>query len=48
MKNELFLEGIPEDAKKEISMLYNLGIGIEELEYLIKIKFKENINSNPS
>ncbi len=40
----LFLEGISQDAKEEISLLYNLGIEIEELEYLIKIKFKESFN----
>lgn len=40
----LFLEGIPQDAKEEISLLYNLGVEIEELEYLIKIKFKESFN----
>lgn len=40
----LFLEGIPQDAKEEISLLYNLGIEIEELEYLIRIKFKESFN----
>lgn len=40
----LFLEGIPQEAKDEISLLYNLGIEIEELEYLIRIKFKESFN----
>jgi len=39
----LFLEGISEDAKEEISILYNLGVEIEELEYLIRIKFRENL-----
>jgi len=47
MKKKLFLEGISEDAKEEIYMLYDIGIGIEELEYLIKVKFEENINSKP-
>ncbi len=47
MKN-LFLEGIPQDAKEEIFLLYNLGVGIEELEYLIRIKFKENLYLDPS
>ena len=42
MRN-LFLEGIPQDAKEEISLLYKLGVEIEELEYLIRIKFKENL-----
>ena len=40
----LFLEGIPQDAKEEISLLYNLGIEIEDIEDLIKIKFKESFN----
>jgi len=40
----LFLEGIPQDAKEEISLLYNLGVEIEELEYLIRIKFRESFN----
>ena len=37
----LFLEGISQDAKEEISLLYSLGVEIEDLEYLIKIKFRE-------
>ena len=44
----LFLEGIPQDAKEEISILYNLGVEIEELEYLIRIKFRENLYLNSS
>ncbi len=40
----LFLEGIPQNVKEEIFLLYNLGIEIEELEYLIRIKFKESFN----
>lgn len=40
----LFLEGIPQDAKEEIFLLYNLGVGIEELEYLIRIKLRESFN----
>lgn len=47
MKN-LFLEGIPQNAKEEISLLYNLGVEIEELEYLIRIKFKESLSLNSS
>ena len=42
----LFLEGIPQDVKEEISILYNLGVEIDELEYLIRIKFRENLNLN--
>ncbi len=44
----LFLEGISEDAKEEISLLYSLGVGIEEIEYLIWIKFRKNLNLNSS
>ncbi len=40
----LFLEGIPQDVKEEISLLYNLGVEIEDIEYLIRIKFKESFN----
>jgi len=44
----LFLEGISQDAKEEISLLYNLGVKIEDIEYLIRIKFKENFNLESS
>ncbi|MBA7597101.1 hypothetical protein ES703_04096 [subsurface metagenome] len=40
----LFLEGIPQDAKEEIFLLYNLGVGIEDIEYLIRIKLRESFN----
>jgi len=45
---DLFLEGIPQDAKEEIYLLYKLGVEIEELEYLIRVKLKENLNLNSS
>jgi hypothetical protein len=44
MGNFLFLEDMPSDAKEEISLLYGLGVEIEELEFLIKVKFKESLN----
>ena len=45
MSKNIFLEAeIPEDVKNEILFLYRLGIGIQELEFLIKIKFRENLN----
>lgn len=40
----LFLEGIPQNVKEEIFLLYNLGVKIEELEYLIRIKLRESFN----
>jgi len=48
MKKELFLEGVSDDVKEEILMLYKIGVEIEELEYLIRVKFKESLNSNSS
>lgn len=45
MSKDLFLEeNFPSDAKEEISLLYDLGVEIEELEFLIKVKFKESLN----
>ena len=38
---KIYLEEIPKNTKEEISMLYNMGVKLEELEYLIDIKFKE-------
>ncbi len=40
----LFLEGVPQNVKEEIFLLYNLGVKIEDIEYLIKIKLRENFN----
>ena len=41
--NKIYLEEIPKNQKEEISMLYSLGVGIEDIEYLIEIKLnKEN------
>ena len=45
MSKDLFLEeNLPSDAKEELSLLYSLGVEIEELEFLIKVKFKESLN----
>lgn len=44
MSGKLFLEDIPSDAKEEISLLYSLGVEIEELEFLIHVKFRESLN----
>lgn len=42
---EIYLgQEIPENVKEEISLLYGLGVEIEELEYLIKIKLKESLS----
>lgn len=44
MKEKLYLDGVPEDTKEEISLLYKIGVEIEELEYLIRVKFRESLN----
>jgi len=44
---KIYLDEIPANRKEEISMLYGLGVRIEELEYLIDIKFNESL-SEPS
>ncbi len=39
MEKNIFLEKeLSDEAKGEISLLYNLGVNLEELEYLIKIR----------
>jgi len=43
---ELYIEEIPTNAKEEISMLYNLGVGLEELEYLIDVKFNKALSKS--
>ncbi|MFH1311125.1 MAG: hypothetical protein ABIH65_01835 [Nanoarchaeota archaeon] len=48
VKEKNCLEGIPEHAKQEIILLYNMGIKYDELEYLIKIKLREAIYSEIS
>lgn len=44
MSEKLFLEDVPSDTKEEISFLYSLGVEIEELEFLIRVKFRESLN----
>ena len=45
MSKGLFLEeNFPSDVREEISLLYDLGVEIEELDFLIKVKFKESLN----
>lgn len=41
MSEEIYLDDIPESAQEEISFLYKIGIGIEDLEYLISLKMRE-------
>ena len=43
---ELYIEEIPTNTKEEISMLYNLGVGLEELEYLIDVKFNKALSKS--
>lgn len=38
MSQETYSCEIPEDIKKEITFLYNIGVDVEELDYLITIK----------
>lgn len=35
---DFYFEDFPEELKEEIKILYSLGVSIEEIEYLIKIK----------
>lgn len=45
MSKNLFLEeNLPSDAKEEISLLYSLGVEIEELEFLIRVKLEESLD----
>jgi len=44
---KIYIEEIPKSSKEEISMLYNLGVGLDELEYLIDVKFNNSL-SEPS
>lgn len=48
MKEKLFLDGMSEDAREEISFLYSLGVEIEELEFMIKVKLRESLILNLS
>ena len=43
---KIYLEEIPTNTKEEISMLYNLGVGLEELEYLIDVKFNKALSES--
>jgi len=39
-----YSEEIPKNIEEEISILHNLGVALEELEYLIDIKLKESLS----
>lgn len=41
MENLYIEKDMPENVKEEISFLYKIGVEIEELDYLIMVKFKE-------
>jgi hypothetical protein len=43
---KIYIDEIPSNAKEEILMLYNLGVRIEELEYLIDVKFDESLSES--
>ncbi len=39
MKEKLFLEeGISEEVKYEVKLLYEIGVEIDDIEYLLKVK----------
>ena len=38
MTEKILLADLPEEVEEEISFLYRMGIGIEEIEYIIRIK----------
>jgi len=44
MTKKLYIDKeIPENVQDEIVLLYSLGVEIEELEYLIQVKFRESL-----
>lgn len=38
MADKTLLADLPDGTEEEISFLYRMGIGIEELEYIIRLK----------
>ncbi len=38
MKKEMYSEEVSEDVKKEIGFLYDIGVSVEELDYLLTLK----------
>lgn len=38
-----FIKNLTEEIKREILILYGLGVTIDEIDYLIKIKFGKRI-----
>lgn len=41
MKQKMVLADVPEDIKDEILLLFRMGVGIEEIEYIIDSKSKK-------
>jgi len=44
MAENIFFADIPEDIEQEVFFLYKLGVGIEEIEYIISRKLKKLSN----
>ena len=40
MTDKTFLADVPENLREELSMLYGIGVAIEDIEYVISKKLK--------
>ena len=49
MAAKMFLADVPEDLREEASILYRLGVVIEDIEYIIskKLKCSQTRTKNP-
>lgn len=43
MVEEILLADVPKDIEEEVFFLYKIGVGIEEIEYLIEKKTAEAV-----
>ena len=41
MKEKMFFADVPEEVSEEVSALYNMGINIDDIEYIISSKGKD-------
>lgn len=44
MSQDIYNDEISEDISKEIRLLYKIGVGMEEIDYLINIKLNRKID----
>ncbi|MBW6442419.1 hypothetical protein K0A97_01390 [Patescibacteria group bacterium] len=44
MNQNFFLERIPKNINEEMNFLYDIGVDLEDLEYLLKVKFRYYVN----